>query len=196
VIPTGIYRYEIRSGHELIAVEEDRFAGGAISGTRRATGGSGEFHVDAELDDAGRIVGVKARYARGPFSRSAAYEAKEDFLRGHVNAVGGRTVETAKLGRLREIDAGLVLFRALILAHIRERGEKRWTGRVATIDPDTLVARSPKQTCRLKEKTQTTWLYEPRMGDSEEVELDEIGRIVKIRDNRGTTVSMVGFESI
>lgn len=188
MIAPGRYLYEIHRGNELIATEEDRFADGELSGIRRPAGGSDVFEASAKLNEEGQVVAVTARYSRGPFSRSAAYEAGEEFLRGTVNAMGGRTVETAKLGRFREVDAGLVLFRALIIAHLRARGQTRWTGRVVAIDPKTLVARSQKQTCRRKDALERVFIYEPRMGDSEEIEIDDAGRIVRIADNGGQRV--------
>ena len=188
MIAPGNYRYEIRRGSDLIAVEEDVFEAGAIKGVRRAVNGSDVYEATATLDGNGRIAQVTARYSRGPFSRSATYDAGEEFMRGNVNAVGGRTVETAKLGRFREVDAGLVLFKALIVAHVRERAQSHWTGRVVTIDPGTLVARSQKQTCRRKPGTDNIFFYEPRMGDSEEIAIDERGVILNIRDDAGTKI--------
>lgn len=190
MLAPGRYLYEIHRGNELIATEEDLFAGAELSGTRRPAAGSDLFEASAKLNEQGQIIAVTARYSRGPFSRSAAYEAGEEFMRGSVNAMGGRTVETAKLGRFREVDAGLILFRALIVAHLRERGTQRWTGRVVTIDPKTLVARSQKQTCRRKDEHERVFIYELRMGDSEEIEIDDTGRIVRIMDNAGQRVTL------
>src|SRR5260370_25545192 len=76
---------------------------------------------------------------------------------------------------MREVDAGLMLCKALIIAHVRARGQARWIGRVATIDPNTLVASSPKQTYRRRDEAGRLWIFEPRMGDAEEFELDEAG---------------------
>lgn len=189
LIVPGEYRYQIRRGPDLVAIEEDRAEPGHISGTRRLPNSSDLFEAHADLDEEGRVIRVTARYSRGPFSRNASYEASDDFMRGSVSAMGGRTIETAKLGRFREVDAGLVLFRTLIVGHMRARGQTRWTGRVVTIDPSTLVARTGKQTCRVKEKDRV-FIYEARMGDSEEIEIDEAGTIVRIRDNRGQAVEL------
>ncbi len=188
LIAPGDYRYEIRRGPDLIAIEEDRAGPARFSGTRRSTNSSDLFEANADLDEQGRVIRVAARYSRGPFSRNATYEASEEFMRGSVSAMGGRTIETAKLGRFREVDAGLVLFRTLIVAHMRARGQERWTGRVVTIDPSTLVARTNKQTCRVKDAGARVFIYELRMGDSEEIEVDESGTIVRIADNRGQTI--------
>jgi hypothetical protein len=185
LIPTGEYRYEIRRRGELVAIEEESFDGERIAGVRRAPDGSNPHEVEAEIAPDGTVRRVTVRYSRGPFARTAVYDAAEDFLRGMVSAVAGRNAITAKLGRYREIDADLVLFRALTIAHVRARGQTRWTGRVAAIDPATLVAASHKHTARAADSTGLKWIYEPRMGDSEEIELDALGRIVRRRDDRG-----------
>jgi hypothetical protein len=191
LIPTGEYRYEIRRGGQVVAIEEERFDGSRIVGVRSTPDGSNRHEVEAELGPDGTVQRVNVRYARGPFTRNATYEAAEDFLRGIVSAVAGRNAITAKLGRYREVDADLVVFRALTIAHVRGRGHARWTGRVATIDPATLVAASHKQSARAADATLLKWIYEPRMGDSEEIELDADGRILRRRDNRGTEAVLV-----
>src|ERR1035437_10966329 len=105
-----------------------------IHGIRRPASGSNVYEVEAALDDAGLIRRVVVSYSRGPFTRNATYESADNFLRGNVGAMGGRNNLTTKLGRYGEVDADLVIFRALTIAHIRERGQTRWTGRVAAID--------------------------------------------------------------
>ena len=192
MIAAGLYRYEIRRGPDLLAVEEDRYTDGELSGIRRSAAGSDLFEASAKLDAEGQVMAVTARYSRGPFSRTAQYDASGDFMRGIVSAVGGRSAEGAKLGRFREVDAGLVLFKALIVARLLARGQSRWTGRVVAIDPGTLVARSQKQTCR-KGARERVFIYEPRMGDSEEIEIDESGRIVRITGNSGQQVELTEF---
>ena len=191
LIPTGEYRYEIRRGGQLVATDEERFDGARISGVRSTRDGSNRHEVEAELAADGTVRRVSVRYARGPFTRNATYETAEDFLRGIVSAVAGRNAITAKLGRFREVDADLVLFRALTIAHLRARGHTRWTGRVAMIDPATLVAASHKQSARAADASLLKWIYEPRMGDSEEIELDAEGRILRRRDNRGTETILI-----
>jgi hypothetical protein len=193
VIPAGEYRYELRRGSDLIGVEEDRYSNREISGIRRFAGSSDSFEATAALDENAMVARVTARYSRGPFSRSAAYEANTDFLRGTVSAMGSRTVETAKLGRYREIDCGLMLFRALMIAHTRERAQTRWTSRVATIDPNTLTAQTHKKTLRQKDGQDRIFIYEPRMGDVEEIEIDEAGRIVRVVDNIGNRIALKVF---
>jgi hypothetical protein len=193
MIPAGVYQYEIRRGNDLVATEEDRCAASELSGVRRFVGNSDSFEAVATLDEHAMVARVTARYTRGPFSRSAAYEANNDFIRGTVSAMGSRTIETAKLGRYREIDCGLVLFKALMIAHTRERGQTRWTSRVATIDPSTLTAQTHKKTCRRKDADERIFIYEPRMGDAEEIELDDAGRIVRLTDNTGTRIILKSF---
>ena len=83
------------------------------------------------------------------------------------------------------MDADLVIFRALTIAHIRARGQSRWTGRIAAIDPNTLVAATSKQTCRHRPNNPHVWIYEPRMGDSEEIEINDSGIVLRRRDSRG-----------
>jgi hypothetical protein len=181
LIPDADLAYEIRRGGELLALENESLIAGAIRGTRRAPGSSNLYEVEAELDDASLVERIVLRYSRGPFVRSATYEATGDFMRGTISAVGGRNNLTAKLGRYREVDADLVIFRALTIAHIRARGQTRWTGRVVSID--TLVAATYKQSCRRRGTDSCAWIYEKRMGDSEEIEIDRDGRVLRIRDN-------------
>jgi hypothetical protein len=185
LIPDGEYHYEIRRGGELLACEDDHLHGARLTGVRLARDGSSRHQVEADLSAEGLVRRVVLRYARGPFTRTAVYDTAGEFLRGSVSALAGREQVTFKLGRFREVDGDLVLFRALTIAHIRARGQTRWTGRVAVIDPASLVAISQKQSCR-QSSPDTVWLYEPRMGDSEEIELDAEGRIVRRRDGRGT----------
>jgi hypothetical protein len=193
MIPAGDYHYEIHRGGDLVATEEDRFSRGELGGVRRFVGSSDSFEAAATLDENGMVARVTARYSRGPFSRSASYEANNDFIRGTVSAMGSRTIESAKLGRYREVDCGLVLFKALMIAHTRARGQTRWTSRVATIDPSTLTAQTHKKTCRKKDGQERIFIYEPRMGDVEEIEIDEAGRIIRIVDNTGNRIALKSF---
>ena len=103
---------------------------------------------------------------------------------------------TTKLGRYGEVDADLVIFRALTIAHIRERGQTRWTGRIAAIDPNTLVAVTSKQSCRQRGNDPHLWIYEPRMGDSEEIEIDDAGIVLRRRDSRGVETVLVSKEPV
>jgi hypothetical protein len=189
--PAGEYRYEIRRAGETLAREETTFAGGKISGWRQSLHGNNRHELDAEISPQGLVVRVRLRYVRGPFSRNASYEAGDDFLRGSVSALGGRNAITVKLGRFHEVSPDFVLFRALTLAHVRERGQTRWTGRVVTIDSATLVAASNKQSARATDNGGLKWIYEPRMGDQEEIELDPLGRVLRRRDNRGGEAALV-----
>jgi hypothetical protein len=192
-LPAGEYRYELRRGGELAAIEEETLAAGFIRGVRRTPDGLNRHEVEARLDEGGFIVAVGVRYSRGPFKRSASYEAGGDLIRGHLIAAGGREEVSCKLGRMREVDADLMLCKALIIAHVRARGQARWIGRVATIDPNTLVAASPKQTYRRRDEAGRLWIYEPRMGDAEEFELDETGRVVRRRARDGVETALVSF---
>ncbi len=196
LMPDGEYRYEIRRGAELIAIEEESFSEGKIRGTRSPATSSDVLEVEAEIDHANLITRLVMRYQRGPFVRDATYEADGDFLRGNVSAMAGRNVLTTKLGRYREVDADLVIFRALTIAHIRERGQLQWTGRVAIIDPNTLVGVTYKQSCRQTGANPRVWIYEQRMGDREEIEIDETGVITHRRDNRGFETVLISRRAI
>ena len=196
IIADGDFRYEIRRAGELIAVETETLAWGMIRGVRRPASGSNVYQVEAELDDDGVVRRVAVSYSRGPFTRNATYEAADNFLRGSVGAGGSRNDLTTKLGRYGEVDADLVIFRALTIAHIRERKQTRWTGRVAAIDPSTLVAATIKQSCRQRGSDPHLWIYEPRMGDSEEIEVDEAGIVRRRRDSRGVETVLISKESV
>jgi hypothetical protein len=192
-LPAGEYRYELRRGGELLAIEEDTLAAGSIRGVRRSADGLNRHEVEARLDADGFIVAVAVRYSRGPFKRSASYAAAGDLLRGHLIAAGGREEVSTKLGRMHEVDADLILCKALIIAHVRAREQTRWIGRVATIDPNTLVAASPKQTYRRGDESGRLWIFEPRMGDAEEFEIDQAGRVVRRRARGAAETTLVSF---
>jgi hypothetical protein len=191
LIPDGEFRYEIRRGGELIATEEESLAAGKIRGVRHPAIGSNVYEVEAELDPDALVRRVVVRYSRGPFVRNATYESADDFMRGNISAMGSRNNLTTKLGRYREVDADLVIFRALTIAHIRARGQSRWTGRIAAIDANTLVAATSKQTCRQRGNDPHVWIYEPRMGDSEEITIDESGCVLRRHDARGIETMLI-----
>ena len=191
LLPEGEFRYEIRRAGELIATEEETLASGKIHGVRHPAIGSNVYEVEAELDPDGLVRLVVVRYSRGPFVRNATYESADDFLRGNVSAMGSRNNLTTKLGRYREVDADLVIFRALTIAHIRARGQSRWTGRIAAIDANTLVAATSKQTCRRRGIDPHVWIYEPRMGDTEEIVIDDAGCVLRRHDARGIDTVLV-----
>jgi hypothetical protein len=191
LIPDGEFRYEIRRTGELVATEEESLAAGKIRGVRRPASGSNVYEVEAELDPDALIRRLVVRYSRGPFVRNATYESADDFLRGNVSAMGSRNNLTTKLGRYREVDADLVIFRALTIAHIRARGQSRWTGRIAAIDANTLVAATSKQTCRQRGNDPHVWIYEPRMGDSEEITIDDSGCVLRRHDARGIDTILI-----
>ena len=191
LISDGEFRYEIRRGGELIATEEESLAAGKIRGVRHPAIGSNVYEVEAELDPDALVRRLVVRYSRGPFVRNATYESADDFMRGNISAMGSRNNLTTKLGRYREVDADLVIFRALTIAHIRARGQSRWTGRIAAIDANTLVAATSKQTCRQRGNDPHVWIYEPRMGDSEEITIDESGCVIRRHDARGIDTILV-----
>ncbi|HZC46990.1 MAG TPA: hypothetical protein VE243_10980 [Candidatus Acidoferrum sp.] len=191
LIADGDFRYEIRKAGELIAVETETLAWSRIHGVRRPMTGSNVFEVEAELDDAGLVRRIVVSYSRGPFTRNATYESADNFLRGNISAGGSRNDLTTKLGRYGEVDADLIIFRALTIAHIRERGQTRWTGRVAAIDPNTLVAATSKQSCRQRGNDPHLWIYEPRMGEPEEIEIDDNGVVQRRRDSRGVETVLI-----
>ncbi len=193
LIAAGEYRYEIRRDGAILAIEEERYAAGNITGSRRTIDGANLHEVEALLDADETVKRVSVRYNRGLFKRTAVYDAADDALRGSVSAVASHNEVVVKLGLFREIDADLVLFRALILAHIRARGQMRWTGRVAIIDPNTLVAAALKQNCRQRDDAGMRWAWEARMGDAEEIELDSAGRIIRQRDSWGVEKVLVDF---
>ncbi|MGH7948147.1 MAG: hypothetical protein ACREQF_02860 [Candidatus Binataceae bacterium] len=193
LLPEGEYCYEIRRGAEVIAREETTLTNARLSGVRRGAFASDRHEVETELDSADGVWKCTVRSHRGPFTRSASYEAADEILRGTVSAGAGSTSVEAKLGRFREIDADLVVMKALIIAHIRARGAVRFTGRVATIDAATLVAASRKQTYRQRANDAHQWLFEPHLGESEEVEIDDAGRIVCRRDSRGCETRLTSF---
>jgi hypothetical protein len=192
MLPIGNYSYEIRRDSQLVAFEESRFDTARIVSSRRSADGLSRHNVEAELGSDHRICRVMLSYSSSLFTRKASYEAVEDNLRGRISGLASRNEIVVKLGRFREIDAaGFLVFRALIIGHIRLRGEDRWTGRVAVIDPNTLAAASVKQNCSRRGDSMDSWIYEPRMGDAEEIQLDEAGRILLRRDNRGTTARLI-----
>jgi len=193
-IPCGEYRYEVRRGNELAAVEEGSLSASSLRGVRYTRDGLNRHEVEARLDAKGFIVAVTVRYTRGPFKRSASYEAIGDLVRGHLMAAGGREEVSSKLGRMREVDADLVLCKALIIAHVRQREQARWIGRVATIDPATLLVTSPKQTYRRADEAGRLWIFEPRMGDQEEIEIDAGGGVVRRRARDGVETTLAAFE--
>jgi hypothetical protein len=190
--PQGRYRYEIRRDGGLIGVEEASFAEQGLRGSRRSSDGLNRYEVESRLDS-GLIAAASVRYERGPFKRSASYEASGDLLRGYLIAAGGREEAGSKLGRMREVDCDLILCKALIVAHVRMRGQTLWIGRVATIDPNTLLVSSPKQTYRRAGDSARLWIFEPRMGDTEQIEIDDAGRVICRRSRDGTEMTLIDF---
>lgn len=193
MLPPGDYRYEIRRDGALFAIEEERFESHLITGVRRSSDGLDRHEVSARLGPAGAPEYLDVRCTRALFNRKARYEADNDVLRGSISALAGRNEVVVKLGRFREIDADLMLFKALTLAHIRARGQALWTGRVALIDPASLSAAALKQSWRQVDTLARRWAFEPRMGDREDIEADDDGRILHRRDARGAEIFLVSF---
>jgi hypothetical protein len=194
LLPNGEYCYEERRSGSLIAIEQARVHGLKIEAARQAVDGLTRLHAAAELGQDGTVVRIDLRYASSLFSRDAHYRADGENFRGNVSAMAGRNEIVIKRGRFGEVDAaGLIIFRALLLARVRARGQPRWTGRVAVIDPAALAAASLKQTCR-KNPAGSAWIYEARMGDTEEIDLDNNGIITRSRDSRGGERRLRSFE--
>ena len=192
--PPGRYRYEHRLQKRLTAVETDLLTADRLSGERTQVEGGNSHQVEAEFDRDALIIRVRLRYTRGLFSRSANYQAAGDILGGTVSALAGRNAIQTKLGRFREIDGDLLIFKAIIIAHIRASGRLRFTGRVAVIDHATLVAASVKQTYQQRDSDGLLWLFEPAIGEREQIELDGEGRIVRRIDSRGDQTLLTSFE--
>ena len=191
MLPIGNYSYEIRLDGAVVAFEDGRFDGVTMVGLRRTADGLSRHQVEAALNTDHHVYRVTLSYSSSLFTRKANYETVEDNLRGRISGLAGRNEIVVKLGRFREVDAaGFFIFRALIIDHVRLRGDERWTGRVAVIDPSTLAAASVKQNCMRRNSSGRSWIYEARMGDTEQIELDEAGRIVRQRDNRGVTAEL------
>jgi hypothetical protein len=192
MLPIGNCAYEIRLDGELVAFEDSSFDPALIVASRRSTDGLSRHMVEAALDADHRVSRVTLSYSSSLFTRKATYEAVEDNLCGRISGLAGRNEVLVKLGRFREVDAaGFLIFRALIIGHVRLRGDERWTGRVAVIDPNTLTAASVKHNCARRSNSEHFWIYEPRMGDAEQIELDQAGRIVRRRDSRGLTAELM-----
>jgi hypothetical protein len=192
IIPEGDYRYELREQERLVAIETAHLGAATLTGVRQSVEISGNRHeVDADLDADGLVRAIRLRYARGPFTRSASYEAQADMLRGSVTALGGRNTVEAKLGRFREVDGGLTLFKALLIAHVRMRGQRRWTARVAVIDPATLVVSSVKQSVYQLESDPRTWIFEPAIGERDTIIVDADGRLMSHTTRTGLSAVLV-----
>ena len=192
MLPIENYSYEIRLDGQTIGFEEIRFNPALIVGSRRSADGLSRHHVEAILDPEYRVRRVSLSYSSSLFTRRANYEVVEQTLRGRISGLASGNELVVQLGRFREVDpAEFLIFRAVIIAHMRERRDERWTGRVAVINANTLVATSVKQHCARRSTSERSWIYERRMGDAEEIELDEAGRILGCRDNRGVTSMLI-----
>jgi hypothetical protein len=189
--PVGNYRWEVQRNGRVLAVENVTLSKELMRGSRRTVESDDLYEVETSLDSDLLVQRLSVRYRRGPFTRSATFERSDDFLRGSITALGGRDNVIVKLGRFREIDGDLVIFKSLIIARARGRGQYRFTGRIAVIDPLTLTVSSIKQTYRRNGTDEYRWLYEPRMGDSESIELDQRGIVIRRVDARGDQTILV-----
>jgi hypothetical protein len=183
-IPEGEYRYEIRLGKEILALERAHLSANKIVASRSVASGGSQHEIEALLNPDGFLSRIDLRYARGPFSRRASYRTDDELLRGSISAMAGESSVETKLGRFREVDADFIIFKALVIAHVRQRGMRRWTGRVALIDPTTLMARSSKQTY-YQEDSALNWVVEPAIGERERLEIGGDGRVARRIDLRG-----------
>ncbi len=184
IIPSGQYRYELRTQGELAAVEEARLEAGQLTARRESTASKASYEVEAAVDESGFVRQMRLRYRRGPFARSAEYQVVDDLMQGSISALSATSPTQVQLGRFREIDADLVICKALIVAHLRQREQRRWTGRVALIDSTTLLARPVKHTYAQADEQRSIWLFEPAMGEQETLEFDAQGRLLRTRDRR------------
>ncbi len=193
--PLGKYRFEIYHSDVASALEDATLTDHSLMVERRTTEGFTEHTIAATLDREGRITSIAVNYSSHLFKRDANYRTDNEVFRGSVSTVAGRNEIVIKLGRFGEVEvAGVVAFRMLILAHVLERGQPRWTGRVAVIDPSSLTIASLKHTCRVG-RTKNRWIYEARMGDTEEIEIDDAGRILASRSQDRTGSRLVSFQA-
>jgi len=183
----------MRRGSELIGVEESRLETNKLSGRRVSVDGANVHRVTAIMDGQSQIERIESSYARGPFARSVIYELSGELLSGTLATMGSRDTVSTKLGRFREIDADLVLCKALIIGRISARGLDRYTGRVAIIDSATLVASSPKLTYFRHADSPRRWTVENLVGDREQLEIDHHGRIIKRVDRLGVETTLTHF---
>jgi hypothetical protein len=192
MIPFGDCFYEIRDRGEIAAFERSHLDGSRIIASRRSADGLSNHQLEATLDPGQCVARLALQYSSSLFTRKASYEAVGDDFRGRISGVTGSNQIVAKLGRFREVEVvGFVIFRTLLIHHIRDRGQTRWTGRVALIDPNTLAAASIKQTCIQVGTSTNSWIYEAQMGDREEIDLDDTGRILQCRSSRGVIAQLV-----
>jgi hypothetical protein len=191
IIPSGQYRYELRVQGGLTAVEDARLQPGLLTARRESLPSKATYEVEATLDESGFICRMHLSYRRGPFARSAEYRIIDELMQGSIRALSATSPAQAQLGRFREIDADLLICKALIVAHVRKREQHRWTGRVALIDSTTLLARQVKHTYAQSSERRLTWLFEPAMGEQETLEFDDHGCLLRTRDRRGFEAKLI-----
>jgi hypothetical protein len=185
ILPAGAYRLETRERDRLIAVETGTISAAGVAAARQVEGSDNRYEAAAELDESAQITALQLRYVRGPFARSARYELGPELMRGMLKVLAGYQAVEVKLGRFREVDGGLLIFKALLVAHARGRGLRRWTGRVAIIDPATLLAKSIKQTLYQTDEAGLEWVLEPALGEREVLRIDSQGRLLSHATHQG-----------
>jgi hypothetical protein len=185
IVPCGRYRYQFRMQGQVLAVEDACLEAGRLTAKRESAVNKAVYEIDAVLDDNGFMRQMRLRYRRGPFARSAEYQVIDDVMQGSISTLSATSPTEVRLGRFREIDADLAICKALIVAHLREREQRRWTGRVALIDSTTLSARSVKHSYVQADEQRGVWLFEPAMGEQETLEFDSEGRLQRTQDQRG-----------
>lgn len=194
LLPSGTYRYEIRRRTGPDGTEKAFVAAGKITASFQEIAGRITHQVEATIDDSGTVIRLELRYASSLFKRDAGYCADGDTFRGTVSAMAGRNEVVIKRGRFGEVEvAEMAIFRALIIARVKARGQTRWTGRVVVIEANSLMAASIKQSCRF-DATTGLWIYEKRMGDVEELEFDHDGKLVRRRDSSGREDVLLTFD--
>jgi hypothetical protein len=185
IIPSGHYYYEITINGELTAVEEAWVRPGSLTARRESAANKAAYEVEAAVDNSGFVYRIQLRYRHGPFARSARYDVIDDVMQGSIRTLSTTSSAQVQLGRFREVDADLTICKTLIVAHLRRREQRQWTGKVALIDSTTLLARAVKQSYAQTDAVGLTWLFEPTMGERETLEFDHSDRLLRARDQRG-----------
>lgn len=192
ILPAGSYRLETHERDRLVAIETGTISATHLSGARQAAeSADNRYEAEADLDESAQVQALALRYVRGPFERSARYELGPELMRGNLKVLAGYQGIEVKLGRFREVDGGLLIFKALLIAHARGRGQRRWTGRVAIIDPATLVAKSIKQTLYQTDDAGLEWVLEPALGEREVLRIDSRGWLLSHATQQGLHTAAV-----
>src|SRR5579875_2653047 len=195
MIQVGEYRYQITFHGEIVAYELAWVSSGRVLSRREAVGTKDFYQVEAQLDPQGNIIEAQASSLSGLFTRSARYRVVNDVVEGSVRGVSAITPLEIGLGRFREIDFDMAVFKALVISHLEQRGAEQWTGRVATVDPVTLVMRLVKHSYSRIGRAERIWRFEPAIGEIELIELDSEGRLVRREDEKGFKLKLLEARS-